>query len=58
MSQEEQLHILFHEIAHAIEFQTSGMEEEGRMDVIGKYLRELAGITTMEGLKNGTRNRN
>ena len=42
ISEEEQLHILFHEVAHAIEFQTLGMEEESRVDVIAKYLISLA----------------
>jgi Zn-dependent peptidase ImmA (M78 family) len=48
ISEEEQLHVLFHELSHAIEFQVLGMDEEGRVEVIAKFLIQLAKLKSLK----------
>ena len=48
MSEEEQLHIIFHELAHAIEFQVAGLEEESRVDVIAKFLIQIGKFKSLK----------
>jgi Zn-dependent peptidase ImmA (M78 family) len=47
---EELLHVLAHEIVHAMEHQTSGLGEEARVDTIASWLLKLAKVTKIEEL--------
>ena len=51
MSEEEQLHVLFHEISHSIEFQIAGLEEEPRVDILAKYIITLAGFKSLKDVR-------
>ena len=48
MSEEEQLHVLFHELVHACEFQCSSHQEELRVDTMARFLRQLAKIGSLK----------
>lgn len=48
ISAEEQLFVLYHELAHAIDFQLSSQEEETRTDTLARYLLEIAKITSLK----------
>ena len=50
ISEEEQLHVTAHELIHAVEFQTSGLEEESRVDIIAKFLLQFAGFKSIKEL--------
>lgn len=47
---EELVHVVMHEIVHAMEHQTSGLGEEARVDTIASWLLKLAKITKVEEL--------
>lgn len=46
----EKLHTLAHEWAHAIDYQTSGLEEEQRCDVMGMLIIHILGATCVQDL--------
>lgn len=49
LTEDQQIHIFFHELNHYVETVTHRLNEEGRCDAIGAYMAKLMEVKTLEG---------
>jgi len=49
LTEEQQVHIFFHEMIHYMESVTHRLNEEGRCDTLGGYLATLMKVSNLEG---------
>lgn len=52
LTEEQRMHIFFHELIHYMEGVTHRLNEEGRCDALGGYLVTITRATNLEGFLN------